>query len=484
MKRERRARIVATLGPATSGEAAIRALFDAGVDVFRLNFSHGSQADHAQRLNSIRKLEAEVGRPIGVLLDLQGPKLRLGTFSGGKAVLNAGASFRLDLNAVPGDAQRAPLLHPEIFAALKPGTDLLLDDGKLRLRVDACGPEFADTTVIIGGPISDRKGVNVPSVLLPISPLTPKDREDLDFGLSLGVDWVALSFVQRPEDITEARKIIGDRAWIMAKLEKPAAINELAGIVASADGIMVARGDLGVELPPEEVPELQRLIVRSCRQAGKPVVVATQMLESMIHSPVPTRAEVSDVATAIYDGVDAVMLSAESASGAYPNEAVTMMNRIITRVESSPSYRAGIDTSHTPAEATTADAVCCSLRRVAAQISPAATITYTESGFTSLRAARERPIAPILSLTPEVATARRLALVWGVHPVLVDRIHDVGEMVRWANRIAVIESFARAGDDIVIVAGLPFGEPGTTNLLHVSRIAGGSPRSPGVSRST
>ena len=476
MKRARRARIVATLGPATSGEAAIRALFEAGVDVFRLNFSHGSQADHAQRLASIRRLEAEFGRPIGVLLDLQGPKLRLGTFAGGKAQLNAGSRFRLDLNPAPGDAQRAPLLHPEIFAALEPGTDLLLDDGKLRLRVDACGPEFADTTVINGGPISDRKGVNVPSVVLPLSPLTPKDREDLAFGLSLGVDWVALSFVQRPEDITEARAIIGDRAWIMAKLEKPAAITDLAGIVALADGIMVARGDLGVELPPEEVPELQRLIVRSCRRAGKPVVVATQMLESMIHAPVPTRAEVSDIATAIYDGVDAVMLSAESASGAYPMEAVAMMNRIITRVESSDSYRAGIEASHTPAEATTADAVCCSLRRVAELIAPAALITYTASGFTSLRAARERPMAPILSLTPEVNTARRLSLAWGVHAVLVDQIHDVGEMIKWANRTAVIEGFAGAGADVVIVAGLPFGEPGTTNLLHVSRIAGTAAR--------
>jgi pyruvate kinase len=472
MKRARRARIVATLGPATSSEAAIRALFEAGVDVFRLNFSHGAQADHAARLASIRRLEAEFARPIGVLLDLQGPKLRLGTFAGGKARLDVGARFRLDLDAAPGDAQRAPLLHPEIFAALQPGTELLLDDGKLRLHVDACGSDFAETTVVVGGQISDRKGVNVPSVVLPISPLTAKDREDLAFGLSLGVDWVALSFVQRPEDIVEAREIIGDRAWIMAKLEKPAAIQQLAGIVALADGIMVARGDLGVELPPEEVPELQRLIVRSCRQAGKPVVVATQMLESMIHAPVPTRAEVSDIATAIYDGVDAVMLSAESASGDFPLEAVAMMNRIITQTESSPSYRAGIDASHTPAEATTADAVCCSLRRVAALIAPAVTITYTASGFTSLRAARERPVAPILSLTPEVATARRLALVWGVHAVLIDQIHDVGEMIKWANRTAVIEGFAGAGADVVIVAGLPFGERGTTNLLHVSRIAG------------
>jgi pyruvate kinase len=382
MKRARRARIVATLGPASSGEGAIRALFEAGVDVFRFDVSQGPRADHDQRMRSIRRIEAESGRPIGVLLDLQG------------------------------------------------------DHGAA-------------------------------------SALTPKDRDDLAFGLGLGVDWVALSFVQRPEDIAEAREIIGDRAWIMAKIETPAAIRELAAIVALADGIMVARGDLGVELPPEEVPELQRLIVRSCRQAGKPVVVATQMLESMIHAPVPTRAEVSDIATAIYDGVDAVMLSAETASGAHPVEAVAMMSRIVTRVEASPSYRAGLDASHTPAEATTADAVCCSLRRVASLIAPAATITYTASGFTSLRAARERPAAPILSLTPAVSTARRLALVWGVHAVLVDQIHDVGEMIRCANRTAVIEGFAGAGADVVIVAGLPFGEPGTTNLLHVSRIAGG-----------
>jgi len=472
MKRTRRARIVATLGPASSDEAAIRALFEAGVDVFRLNFSHGTQAEHAQRLASIRRLEVEFGRPIGVLLDLQGPKLRLGTFVGGRAHLVAGSSFRLDLNPEPGDAHRAPLPHPEIFAALQPGAELLLDDGKLRLRVETRTAEHAQTTVLTGGPISDRKGVNVPSVVLPISPLTAKDREDLAFGLDLGVDWVALSFVQRPEDIAEARALIGDRAWIMAKLEKPAAIRELDAIVAQADGIMVARGDLGVELPAEDVPELQRQIVRRCRQMGKPVVVATQMLESMIHAPVPTRAEVSDIATAIYDGVDAVMLSAESASGEHPIEAVAMMDRIVARVEASPSYRSGIDASHTPAEANTADALCCSLRRVAALISPAALITYTDSGSTSRRAARERPIAPILSLTPELNTARRLSLVWGVHPVLVDRIHDVGEMVKWANRTAVIEGFAGAGSDVVIVAGLPFGERGTTNLLHVSRIAG------------
>jgi pyruvate kinase len=471
MRRTRSAKIVATLGPAASDEPAIRALFERGVDVFRLNFSHGSQDDHARRLQVIRRLEKESGRPIGVLLDLQGPKLRLGTFEGGRAQLEAGARFRLDLDAkASGNARRAPLPHPEIFAALQAGTELLLDDGKLRLRVDSHGADFAETTVMVGGPISDRKGVNVPSVLLPISPLTPNDRDDLDFGLAMGVDWVALSFVQRPEDIAEARALIGTRAWIMAKLEKPAAIEHLDGIVALADGLMVARGDLGVELPPEQVPELQRLIVRACRKGGKPVVVATQMLESMIASPVPTRAEVSDVATAIYDGVDAVMLSAESASGKYPLEAVAMMDRIIVRVEADPSYRAGIDATHDAALSTTADAVCASLRQVAALLAPAATVTYTSSGFTSLRAARERPAVPILSLTPDVVAARRMAMVWGVHAVLVDDVHDVGEMIECACRTARAEGFAKAGDDVVVVAGLPFGQSGTTNLLHVARI--------------
>jgi len=475
MRRARRSKIVATLGPASSDAATIRALFEAGVDVFRLNFSHGTQADHAERLKILRGLEAQCDRPIGVLLDLQGPKLRLGTFKGGSVDLVEGARFRLDLNPQTGDANRAPLPHPEIFAALQPGSELLLDDGRLRLRVDACGPEHADTIVVHGGRISDRKGVNVPNVVLPISSLTAKDRDDLEFGLNLGVDWVALSFVQRPQDIEEARALIGDRAWIMAKLETPAAIRELEAIVGLADGIMVARGDLGVELPPETVPEVQRRVVRCCRRAGKPVVVATQMLESMIHSAVPTRAEVSDVATAIYDGVDAVTLAAESASGAHPVAAVEMMNRIIVQVESSPSYQSGVDASQATTEPTTADALCSALRRVAAVIAPAALVTYTASGYTSLRAARERPEAPILGLTPLRATARRLALVWGVHAVLVDQVHDMNQMIKWAHRIPVIEGFVGSGDDVVIVAGLPFGESGTTNLLHISRVPGASP---------
>lgn len=472
MRRARSTKIVATLGPASSSEATLRALFEQGVDVFRLNFSHGTHDDHAQRLRTVRRLEQHYGRPIGVLLDLQGPKLRLGTLAGGKAVLETGAAFRLDMDPTPGDARRAPLPHPEIFAALADGTELLLDDGKLRLRVERHGSDFAETRVLVGGIVSDRKGVNVPSVVLPLSPLTPKDRDDLAFGLTLGVDWVALSFVQRPEDIEEARAIIGERAWIMAKIEKPAAMEQLDGIVALCDGLMVARGDLGVELPPERVPEMQRRIVQACRRAGKPVVVATQMLESMVQAPSPTRAEVSDVANAVYEGVDAVMLSAESASGRFPQEAVAMMDRIIARVEASPSYRPGIEATHQPAEATTADAVCASLRQVAELLRPAATVTYTASGFSALRAARERPAVPLLSLTPSLATARRLAMAWGVHAVRVDDdVHDVGEMLQRAGRTAQTEGFAASGDDIAVVAGLPFGRAGSTNLLHVHRVA-------------
>ena len=472
MKRERSARILATLGPASSTRERIRALAEAGADVFRLNFSHGSHEDHAERYRLIRAVEAELGRAIGVLMDLQGPKLRVGRFAEGKVALVPGARFRLDLDPTAGDAKRANLPHPEIFAALEAGTELLLDDGKLRLRVDACGADFADTTVLVGGTLSDRKGVNVPGVVLPISPLTAKDRADLDFGLALGVDWVALSFVQRPEDLREAHELIGDRAWIMAKLEKPAAIDALDAIIALADGVMVARGDLGVELPPQQVPVLQRRIVRAARAAGRPVVVATQMLESMISSPVPTRAEASDVATAIYDGADAVMLSAESASGQYPVEAVAIMHGIVCEVERDPAWRAGLEASHTAAAANTPDAICCALRRVAGLLEPAATVAYTSSGFSALRASRERPVAPILALTPQPATARRLALVWGVHAVPFEEVHDVAEMVEHAARAASTLGFGCAGDAVVVIAGLPFGQRGSTNLLHVARIPG------------
>ena len=469
-RRNRQARILATLGPASAEPERIRALFARGADVFRLNFSHGTHADHAARVQAIRAIEQEVGRPIGILLDLQGPKLRIGTLANGPVQLTSGQALRLDLDPVPGDATRAPLPHPEIFAALTTGTELLIDDGKLRLRVERCDAASADTTVLVGGTLSDRKGVNVPGVVLPISPLTAKDRADLEFGLTLGVDWVALSFVQRPEDLVEARALIGDQAWLMAKLEKPSAIDSLGAIIAQADGVMVARGDLGVEMPAQRVPVLQRRIVRAARRAGKPVIVATQMLESMIQSPVPTRAEASDVATAIYDGADAVMLSAESASGQYPLEAVAMMDSIIREVESDQVWRDSLSALRAPGETTAPDAICGALRAVTAQLGPAATVAFTSSGFSALRAARERPPVPILGLTPHIGTARRLALVWGVHPLPFEEIHNVDEMVAHAAEAAVREGFAQPGQQIIIIAGLPFGFSGTTNLLHIAQI--------------
>ncbi|MEY5099779.1 MAG: pyruvate kinase [Pseudomonadota bacterium] len=471
LHRIRRAKIVATLGPASADRETIRALFLAGADVFRLNFSHGSSADHAARFAILRELEAETGRPIGILADLQGPKLRIGTFAEGPVQLQAGQPFRLDLNATPGDAQRVSLPHPEIFAALKPGAELLLDDGKLRLVVERCDAESADTTVVVGGRLSERKGVNVPGVLLPISALTAKDRRDLDTALELGADWIALSFVQRPEDVAEARALINGRAGIVAKLEKPSAIDRVDEVIAASDAVMVARGDLGVELPAEHVPAIQKRIVRSCRRQGKPVIVATQMLESMIESPVPTRAEASDVATAIYDGADAVMLSAESAAGKHPVTAVKMMNRIIEGTEADPLYRQLIEVSHVPAEAGHADvaeAICCAMRRAAALLKAAAIVCYTSSGYTSLRAARERPEAPVLSLTPSLAVARRLALVWGVHSVRGEDVSDVNEITVVAAQVACRDGFAKPGDTIVTISGVPFGESGTTNLLRIT----------------
>ena len=470
MHRNRKAKIVATLGPATPDRAGIEALFRAGVDVFRLNFSHGTHEDHKARARILRELERDSGRPIGILLDLQGPKLRIGTFANGPIHLEAGQVFELDLlRDKAGDTKRVALPHPEIFAAMKIGSDLLLDDGRIRLRVERCDEKSATTRVMTGGPLSDRKGVNVPDVVLPLSPLTEKDRADLEFGLKLDVDWIALSFVQRPEDIEEVKAIVAGRAGVIAKLEKPSAITHLDAIVQVADGIMVARGDLGVEMPAEQVPSIQKRIVRQCRRMGRPVIVATQMLDSMVAAPVPTRAEASDVATAIYDGADAVMLSAESASGQYPVEAVQIMDRIICQTEADPYYREAIDSPRIPAAHNEADAIGCAMRNVTGIMQAAATVAYTTTGGSALHMARERPLAPIIGMTPRRATARRLALVWGMHAVLIHEVADVDEMTDYACRTAVSEGFAQSGDTLVISAGLPFGTPGATNILRIAQ---------------
>ncbi|MFZ6749367.1 pyruvate kinase [Undibacterium sp. Ren11W] len=470
MRRLRKAKIVATLGPASSTKEAIQALFEAGADVFRFNFSHGSHQDHQARCDFVRQIERSSGRPIAILADLQGPKLRVGQFAEGKITLADGAPFVLDRDPTPGDIQRVCLPHPELFEVITAGQSLLLDDGKLRLEVLSSDGNSIRTRVINGGVLSDRKGVNVPDVVLPIPALTEKDRRDLSFALEMGADWIALSFVQRPEDVLEARALVAGRACILAKLEKPAALDRLEEIVAVSDAIMVARGDLGVELPPERVPGVQKRILRVCRQHGKPIVIATQMLESMITAPVPTRAEASDVASAIYDGADAVMLSAESASGAYPLQAVQIMDRIISEVERDPLFRSMIDAQHQVALPNKGDAICAALREVTQIVGAVATVTYTSSGHTSLRAARERPIAPILSITPKLATARQLALVWGVHSTVSAEVHDVDTMVAAACHTALSEGFAKVGEQIAITAGMPFGQPGSTNLLRIAEI--------------
>ena len=470
MRRRRNAKIIATLGPASMGERGIAKLFAAGADIFRLNFSHGARADQKRTLGHIRALEKRCGRPIGIIADLQGPKLRVGEFTDGPVRLEAGALFRLDLSKKPGDAQRAPLPHKEIFAALKPRMEVLLDDGNIRLSVVRCGPDFAETVVVNAGELSAHKGVNVPAAVLELTPLTRKDHADLRFALEMGADWIALSFVQRPSDVAKARKLIGGRAAIMSKLEKPSAIEHLEQIVEMSDAVMVARGDLGVEVPPEDVPILQKRIVLACRQAGKPVAVATQMLDSMIHAPRPTRAEASDVATAVYEGADALMLSAETAIGDYAEDATAMMDRIIYRVESDSLYRKLIEADRYQPQATDADAITTAARLAARTVSAAAIATFTGGGSTTLRAARERPHVPILGLTPDPATARRLALVWGVHAVLTKTCRNLNQIVDMALSVAVSEEFAASGDALVITTGVPFGVSGTTNILRIARV--------------
>jgi pyruvate kinase len=466
--RPRNTKIVATLGPASSSFEQIEALFLAGADIFRLNFSHGSIEDHRGRVTAIRRLEAQHDRPIGIVADLQGPKLRIGRFAEGRVFLEVGRGFRLDSSPTPGDATRVQLPHKELIRALGPGAAILLDDGRVTLEVTGKGPDYLDTTVVSGRALSDRKGVNVPGVALPLTALTAKDRGDLAAALDFGVDWIALSFVQRPDDVAEARRLVDGRAAIIVKLEKPQALDHLDALIEAADGVMVARGDLGVELPPEEVPVAQRRIITAVRKAGKPVIVATQMLESMVTAPTPTRAEASDVATAVYEGADAVMLSAETASGAYPVEAVAIMDRIAARVERDPTYRRIIESEPPSPEPTSGDAITAAAHQVARTIGAAAIVTYTSSGSTTLRAARERPAMPILCLTASPVIARRMTLSYGVAAIVTPDIHTFGQMVERAGRMALAAGAAQPGQRLVVTAGVPFGTPGSTNALRIT----------------
>ncbi len=470
--RARRVKVLATLGPASATLDVIRALHAAGADAFRVNMSHGTPVSRGDLIAAIRALEGEAGRPLTILADLQGPKLRVGTFAGGRAEIAAGATFVFDTDAAPGDSTRLGLPHKELFAPLAAAARKQIDARNVVLRCTHVAPDRITATVITGGTVSDHKGVNVPDVVVPLPALTAKDRADLGFALDHGVDWIGLSFVQRPEDVAEARALIGGRASLLAKIEKPAALDRLPAILELADAVMVARGDLGVELPPEQVPAAQKRIVALARALGKPVVVATQMLESMIVSPTPTRAEVSDVATAIYDGADAVMLSAESAAGSYPVAAVAMMDAIARQVEADPQYYGRVHFTETAPEHTTADAISAAAAATTRTIGAKAMICFTISGSTARRAARERGTVPILCLTPARATARRLGLVWGVHAVVTREVAAFEAMVDKAKRMALRTRIASGGDLVVLIAGVPFATPGTTNVVHVVRLTG------------
>ena len=474
MRRQRRVKIIATLGPASPSEAAIERLFEAGADVFRINMSHSTPEQMREMVRMIRAVERTQGRPIAALVDLQGPKLRIATFEEDMVRLEKGATFMLDSNPAPGNCERVHVPHPEVLAALECGHRLLLDDGRIRLVITETSPSCVVTEVEVGGKLTARKGLNLPDTVIAMPALTPKDYKDLEAALDADIDWVALSFIQRPEDIAAAKKITRGRAGVMAKIEKPQAVGWLTDIIEAADALMVARGDLGVEMPLERVPGVQKQITRAARRAGKPVVVATQMLETMITSPMPTRAEVSDVATAIFEGVDAVMLSAELASGQFPVEAVGTMNRIAEAVERDPTYRSVIHAQRTEPEHTGADAIAAAARQIAETLDLSAVVSWTSSGSTAYRVARERPDMSIVVISSKAEIARRLALVWGVHCVVGDEAQDQDDMVDRACRTAFAEGFARAGDRIIIVAGLPLGMPGATNMVQIAYVGGES----------
>lgn len=470
MRRNRRVKIVATLGPASAAPEMVERLFLAGVDVFRINMSHSTHDGSKALYNTVRACAARHRHPIGILADLQGPKFRIGEFKAGRVQVRPKAIFKLDRAEFPGTADRVYLPHQQIFDAVEPGHSLVLDDGKIRLRVVEKSDIEITTEVTTGGMLASRKGISMPDTLLPVSPLTDKDKTDLSHALKLGVDWVALSFVQRAEDLHEVRKLIGDKAAILAKIEKPSAVADLENVIAAADGIMVARGDLGVEMPVEKVPGIQKRITRMARAAGKPVIVATQMLDSMISSPMPTRAEVSDVATAVFDGADAVMLSAESAVGQYPVEAIKMMDAIAREVEHDPVYEAILYATKTEPQPTGADAIAAAASAIADTVRLGAVVCYTATGSTVLRVTRERPGIPIIGLTPIEATARRLALVWGVQSIHTGDPENLSHMVRKACRIAFEEGLVKPREGVLITAGVPLGSPGATNMIRIAFI--------------
>ena len=469
----KKTKIVSTLGPATANEEMIEKLFLAGVNVFRVNFSHGDHETHGRVIQTIRKVEENYKRPIAILADLQGPKFRVGQFEGGEVDLKIGQSFIFDSDETLGTSQRVYLPHENVIKALKVGEKILLDDGRIQMVVEEKQSDKIIAKVLAGKSLKDRKGFNLPNTNLPVSALTDKDRIDLDFALHQGVDFLALSFVQRPDDVAEAKKLIHahpskNKAALISKIEKPSAVSLIAPIIEISDGIMLARGDLGVEMPPEEVPSIQKKIVRLCREQGKPIIVATQMLESMTESPAPTRAEASDVATAVYEGSDAVMLSAETATGTYPVQAVEMMAKISHSIEDDESYQRMRDAEALLSDHTSSDAITFAAKQVAETIGASLIATYTTSGSTAFRTSRMRPSIPILALTSDLKTARKLCLSFGVYPFWAKDVKSFSKIIDKAIDIALKEDLVVEGERIVVTAGVPFGAPGSTNTLRIA----------------
>ncbi len=466
----RKVKIIATLGPASNNSQTIQSLVKAGVNVFRVNMSHGEHDQHKKSIDLIREAEKKLEQPIAILADLQGPKLRIARFKEGQVFLEKGQEFVLDLEPKPGNSNRVTFPHPEIFPHILSGMTVLLNDGNIRLKVTLANHSEIQTEVLEGGTLSDNKGVNLPDTELPIPALTKKDKKDIDFLIGTSVDYVGLSFVQRPEDVLDLKRILGGRKAVLSKIEKPQAIDNLEEIIDLSDGIMVARGDLGVEMSPEKVPPIQKKIIRLSKKKGKPVVVATQMLESMIERSTPTRAEATDVATAVYDGADAVMLSAESAVGKYPVESVEMMAKIISAVEKDGQYIDNLKRLAEKADDDVSDSITAAARQLSETLEAAAIVTYTATGLTALRVSHKKPQAPILAMTNKVETSRKLCLSWGVIPNLVDDLKSLDEMIEKAIERSKEAGLVKKGDKIVMTCGIPFGNPGTTNVINVELI--------------
>ena len=469
IKNYRKTKILATIGPSSEKITKIEKLISSGVDAFRINCSHTTESQFESYIKNIRKVEKKLKKPIGILIDLQGPKLRIGEIEN-NIPLKRGQKLLFINSKKSSKSNEVPLPEEKVFKSIKVNHPIFIDDGKIKLKVLKVYKNIIETKVLLEGVLKSKKGINLPETVLKNSALTSKDKKNVKKGIELGVDWIALSFIQSPEDIKDLRKICKKNVSIMAKIEKPTALNHINKITELADGLMIARGDLGVELPIQDVPSWQKRIIREARMQGKPVVVSTQMLESMITSKTPTRAEVSDVATAVFEGSDAVMLSAESAIGDNPELAVKMMDKIAHSVEKNPNYSSILSAQLEETPDSTPDAIATAARSLASELNSPIIVCYTESGSTGIKVSRVRPKQMILTVTPIIKTARKLTLVWGVKCIVQKDANNLEQMIRMTKAYSKKEKIIKIGEKMVITAGLPLKKLGTTNLIRVIKV--------------